>query len=235
MTTTQEPGPAHRANDAALTVVLVIAEPLLRSGLRLLVEQAPDIQVIGEAESIAGIPETPSDVYVCDMCFGDVEEASRLVRSLHPGAVLGLVGDADGQEVVRILAAGVTGVIAKRDPNVGLVAGVRAAAQNLSVLSERPLQAVLEQVDPVVPAPAAVPEQAARGIAELTPREREVFMSVAAGHSNAKIAERLVLAEATVKSHVGQVLAKLGVAHRSQVVMIAYETGAVRPGDGATA
>jgi DNA-binding NarL/FixJ family response regulator len=224
---------AEGRSSTSIRVVLGVREPLVRAGLRLLIEQAPDMVMVADVGDAAGLRGQRADVCVCDVALvADGNTMTQLVSELRPSTVLALVHDPEPPTVVQLLAAGAS-VIGMRDPDIDLLTAIRATAQGLSVLTERPVQAVLEQVDLPAATPSnAVTPHAAEGMGELTPRELEVLEVVATGLSNAAIAELLIVSEATVKTHVGNVLAKLGATHRAEIVMLAYESGLVRPGDG---
>jgi DNA-binding NarL/FixJ family response regulator len=146
-------------------------------------------------------------------------------RQLRTAVVMLTTFDAD-EHVVEALRAGATGFLLKSMPRDQLVAAVRTAVSGDSLLAPTLLRRLLDDfVDRAGTTPAAAP-----GIDQLTPREEEVLLLVARGLSNAEIAGRLVLGEGTVKTHVARVLAKLGVRDRVQAVVVAYESGLVRPG-----
>jgi DNA-binding NarL/FixJ family response regulator len=130
--------------------------------------------------------------------------------------------------VVAALRAGATGFLLKSMPRDQLTGAVRAAVRGDRLLAPALLRRLLDDVlSRATTRPAPVP-----GIADLTPREEEVLRLIARGLSNAELADRLVLGEGTVKTHVARVLAKLGVRDRVEAVVAAYESGLVRPGEG---
>ena len=129
--------------------------------------------------------------------------------------------------VVGALRAGASGFLAKDVPADDLVAAIRTVAAGEAVVGPRILKRLLERFVDRLPDPSATP---ARTLDVLTEREREVLMHVARGLSNAEIARELSVSETTVKTHVGHVLTKLGLRDRVQAVVLAYESGLVRPG-----
>ena len=188
---------------------------------------------------------------------GDGEEAADLARRHAPDVVLMDIRmpGTDGIEATRIitaadarvrvlvlttfdldeyafgaLRAGASGFLLKDVRPAELVAAIRTVAAGDAVVSPRITRRLLEEYAQVLPLPEAQREQAYPQLFALTEREREVLVAVAQGLSNAEIAASLYVSEATVKSHVGRILAKLGLRDRVQVVVLAYETGLVRPG-----
>lgn len=218
-------------------IVLVDDEALVRAGLRMILEAEPDFEVVGEAadgaEAIAVCRAVRPDVALVDLRMPRVDGVTAARRitadpTLDTVVVVLTTFDAD-RHVVEALRAGATGFLLKSMPREQLVHAVRAAPGGDALLApalvRRLLDDVVRRADA---APAPVP-----GIALLTPREGEVLRLMARGLSNAEIAAQLVLGEGTVKTHVGRVLAKLGVRDRVQAVVAAYESGLVRPGRGA--
>jgi DNA-binding NarL/FixJ family response regulator len=155
-------------------------------------------------------------------------QAARRISAdpqLRTAVVMLTTFDAD-EHVVEALRAGATGFLLKSMPRDQLVAAVRTAVSGDSLLAPSLLRRLLDDfVDRSGTTPVAAP-----GVDQLTPREEEVLRLVARGMSNAEIARLLVLGEGTVKTHVARVLAKLGVRDRVQAVVVAYESGLVRPG-----
>ena len=129
--------------------------------------------------------------------------------------------------IVGALRAGASGFLAKDVPAEELVAAIRTVAAGDAVVAPRILRRLLDQFASVLPDPTAKPHQR---LEVLTEREREVLTHIARGRSNAEIAAALSVSETTVKTHVGHVLTKLGLRDRVQAVVLAYETGLVRPG-----
>lgn len=215
-------------------VLLADDEALVRAGLRMILEAEADIEVVAEAadgvEAIALCRDRQPDVALVDIRMPRLDgiQAARRIAAdpdLRTAVVMLTTFDAD-EHVVEALRAGATGFLLKSMPREQLVAAVRTAVNGDSLLAPSLLRRLLD--DFVRRSSSTGP--AAPGIAELTPREEEVLRLVARGLSNAEIADELVLGEGTVKTHVAHVLAKLGVRDRVQAVVLAYESGLVRPG-----
>jgi DNA-binding NarL/FixJ family response regulator len=215
-------------------VLLADDEALVRTGLRMILEAEPDLEVVGEAadgvDALAMCRQLRPDVALVDIRMPKLDgiQAARRITAdpaLGTAVVMLTTFDAD-EHVVEALKAGATGFLLKSMPRDQLVTAVRAAVTGDSLLAPALLRRLL---DDFVSRAGAQPSRAP-GIDELTPREEEVLRLIARGLSNAEIADRLVLGEGTVKTHVARVLAKLGVRDRVQAVVVAYESGLVRPG-----
>jgi len=214
-------------------VLLVDDQALVRTGFRLILELEPDMEVVGEAADGAQClrltaSEHP-DVVLMDIrmpAMDGIEATRRLTASGSPVRVLVLTTFDLDEYVYDAVRAGASGFLLKDVPREELVAGVRIVARGDSLLAPAVTKRLLERFvrlpSPVTGVPAA--------LASLSERELEVFALVAKGLSNAEIAARLVVGEATVKTHVAKVLAKLGLRDRVQVVVLAYESGFVQPG-----
>ncbi|TCR13411.1 response regulator transcription factor [Streptomyces sp. BK205] len=218
-----------------VTVLLVDDEPLVRAGLRAVLEAQPDIEVVGEAaDGAAVIPlvrRLRPDVVAMDvrMPLLDGIEATRAVlRTVdRPPKILVVTTFENDEYVYEALRAGADGFLLKRARPAEIVHAVRLVAEGESLLfpaSVRQLAARYGEGEGNLAARAAMER------ARLTDREAEVLRLMARGLSNAEIAERLFVGTETVKSHVSGVLAKLGARDRTQAVIAAYESGFVAPG-----
>jgi DNA-binding NarL/FixJ family response regulator len=216
-----------------IRVLVVDDDPLVRTGLRTLLELEPDLAIVGEAadgdEAIRQNLALEPDVVLMDVRMpgmGGIEATERLVaRDPHRPRVLVLTTFEQDEFVFGALRAGASGFLLKRVDPDELVAAVRFAARGDSLLFPRRTRALVERHL----GPEVDPGQAAR-VASLTARELDVLRLVAAGHSNAEIASELVVASETVKTHVANVLLKLGARDRTQAAIAAYEGGLVRVG-----
>jgi DNA-binding NarL/FixJ family response regulator len=214
-------------------VVLVDDQAMVRAGFRMILESEPDIAVVGEAadgrDAADLVARARPDVVLMDVRMPHVDgiEATRRIQALpDPPHVLILTTFDLDDYVYAALRAGASGFLLKDAPAEQLVDAVRVIARGDALLAPSVTRRLIEEVArrPAIDA-AAVP-----GLADLTEREREVLQLIARGLSNAEIAERLYLGEATVKTHVGRVLTKLGLRDRVQAVVVAYESGLVTPG-----
>jgi DNA-binding NarL/FixJ family response regulator len=224
----------------AITVLLADDQPLIRTGFRMILEEQDDIVVVGEAsdgdEAVRLTDALCPDVVLMDvrMPVTDGIEATRRIIEGHPSAKVLVLTTFDIDEYVfSALRYGASGFLLKDARPAELADAIRAVASGDAVVApsatRRLLDAVAGQL-PATPPPgaeAAAPDLPA--LERLTDREREVLGLVAAGLSNAEIAAALYVSEATVKSHVGRVLSKLGLRDRVQAVVFAYQVGLVRP------
>ena len=217
----------------SVRVVLVDDEAMVRVGLRMVLSSEPDIEVVGEAEdgekAVAVVAETEPDVVLMDIRMPHVDgiEGSRRVLEAHPGVRVVVLTTFDEDDYVEAaLRIGVSGFLLKVAPPERLVEAVRAVAAGGGLLDPGVTVRVIESF-------AASPVRARRSevLDRLTERERDVLRLIGRGMSNAEIAAELYLGETTVKTHVSNVLAKLGLRDRVQAVVAAYETGHVRPGE----
>ena len=216
-------------------VVIADDQDLVRSGLAMVLE-ARGVEVVGEAAdgraAVDVARRTAPDVVLMDirMPVLDGISATREVVALGLATrVLVLTTyDLDGY-VYDALRAGASGFLLKATPPDRLVAGIQTVAAGEALLAPSLTRRLIEEH---VRGPAPV-DGVPAPLKALTEREREVFTLIARGASNEEIAARLVVAEATVKTHVNRVLAKLGVRTRVELVVLAYECGAVRPGEDA--
>lgn len=213
-----------------LRVVIADDQPLVRAGLRAVLEAAGSIEVVAEAgdgdSAISAAEAHRPDVVLMDIRMpgtDGIEATRRLPRQ----RVLVLTTFGLDDYIIEALRAGASGFLTKDAPAQDLVAAVRAVAAGDAVLSPVATRQLLDRVARRLP-PAVGP--ARDGTETLTEREREVLQLVAAGLSNAEIAAALFVAEPTAKTHVSNVLGKLGVRDRVQAVIYAYEHGLVESG-----
>jgi DNA-binding NarL/FixJ family response regulator len=217
-----------------IRVLLADDQPLLRSGFRMVLGAEPDLDIVGEAadgtEAVDLARRLLPDVVLMDvrMPRRDGVAATREISAQKlPVRVLILTTFDLDDYVVGALRAGASGFLAKDVPAEELVAAIRTVAAGEAVVAPRILRRLLDRFAGLLPDPeATVPHS----LNTLTEREREVLVHVARGLSNAEIARALTVSETTVKTHVGHMLTKLGLRDRVQAVVLAYETGLVRPG-----
>lgn len=193
----------------------------------------PDIEVVGEADNgataVARAAELTPDVVLMDVrmpVVDGVTATGRILEADHGARVLVMTTFDLDEHALGALRAGASGFLLKDTPPEDLISAIRSVAAGDAVVSPKVTKRLLDRLIAEEPTPSRDP-----GILEvLTAREREVLEQIAAGRSNAEIAGQLFLSEATVKTHVGRVLTKLGLRDRVQAVVLAYETGVVRPG-----
>jgi len=217
-------------------VRLLIADDqeLVRTGLRTILQGVEDFEVVGEAgDGLSAISQTARlkpDLVLMDIRMPHLDgvEATARIRASEPAPRVILLTTFDlDQYVYAGLRAGASGFLLKDTLAAELVAAIRAVLAGDAVIAPSATRRLIERfLEAAPPDPAG---QAA-ALAPLTTREREVLTLLGRGLSNAEIARRLYLSEATVKTHVGRVLGKLGLRDRIQAVVLAYETGLIRPG-----
>ncbi|CAM5476458.1 Response regulator transcription factor OS=Streptomyces tendae OX=1932 GN=GUR47_29875 PE=4 SV=1 [Streptomyces tendae] len=216
-------------------VLLVDDEPLVRAGLRAVLEAQPDIEVVGEAaDGAAVIPlvrQTRPDVVAMDVrmpLLDGIEATRALLRTVaDPPRILVVTTFENDEYVYEALRAGADGFLLKRARPAEIVHAVRLIAEGESLLFPASVRRLAAEYGDGAHNRAA---RAELERARLTEREGEVLRLMARGLSNAEIAARLVVGTETVKSHVSAVLAKLGARDRTQAVITAYESGFVAPG-----
>ncbi len=217
-------------------VLLVDDQSLVRTGFRMILADEPDIEVVGEATdgraAVEGTRRLRPDVVVMDirMPVMDGVEATRRISAdpeLTARVLVLTTFDAD-ENVVQALRAGASGFLLKDVTPEDFVVAIRTVAAGDALLAPSVTRRLLDTFRDRLP--AAPDRRFDDRLRELTEREREVLTLVARGLSNREIAERLVLAEPTVKTHVSHALLKLDLRDRAQAVVLAYETGLVRPG-----
>ena len=222
--------------ESMIRVALVDDQELVRAGFRMMLDAQPDMTVVGEAaDGLAAVElaaRREADVIVMDVRMprlDGVEAARRICAAGQRPRVLMLTTFDLDEYAFAALKSGASGFLLKDVPPQELLFAIRAVHSGDSVVAPSTTRRLIDAFVPLIPAgAAAVAAPAPPGLAELTEREREVLVHVAAGLSNAEIASRLFVSEATVKTHVGRILAKLGLRDRVQAVVLAYETGLVR-------
>jgi DNA-binding NarL/FixJ family response regulator len=216
-----------------IRVLLVDDQPLLRTGFRMILSAEPDLTIVGEAADGASGVEAARrldpDVVLMDIRMPGMDgiQATRALAGPgveNPKKVLILTTFGLDEYVVEALRAGASGFLLKDAPPEDLVDAIRIVAAGEALLAPSVTRRLLDRVASRLP-PAT--DNAIPALSELTERELEVLKLVARGLSNAEIAEKLVVSETTVKTHVSRVLAKLEIRDRVQAVILAYETGLV--------
>jgi DNA-binding NarL/FixJ family response regulator len=216
-----------------IRVLLCDDQELVRAGFRMILELAEDIEVVGEAPDgaacIRKVAELAPDVVLMDVrmpTMDGIEATRRLVASGSTARILVLTTFDLDQLVYDAMRVGASGFLLKDVPREQLVAAVRMVARGDAILSPALVARLIERFVAEPPPRTGVPEI----LSGLSERETEVFGHLAQGSSNAEIAQALYLGEATVKTHVARILAKLGLRDRVQAVVLAYESGYRRPG-----
>ncbi|GAA2677746.1 response regulator transcription factor [Streptomyces lunalinharesii] len=222
-------------------VIIVDDQAMVRAGFAALLAAQADIDVVGDAaDGVQGVElsrRLHPDVVLMDVRMPEMdglEAARRLldppVGVVHRPKVLMLTTFDVDDYVYEALRAGASGFLLKDAPPADLISAVRVVAAGEALLAPSVTRRLI--ADFARQRPAARPaDRAALRLNGLTPRETEVLELIARGLSNQEIADRLILAEQTVKTHIGRVLAKLGLRDRAQAVIFAYESGLVSPGE----
>jgi DNA-binding NarL/FixJ family response regulator len=212
-------------------VLLADDQELVRAGFRMILETQADIEVVGEAgdgvEAVAATRRVRPDVVLMDIRMPNLDglQATKLIMATGSRSRVLILTTFDLDEYVyQALAAGASGFLLKNAPPEQLIDAVRVVAAGDALLSPSITRRVIEQFTRLPP-PGSTDV-----LAGLTDREREVLKLVARGMSNAEIAAQLFVSDATVKSHVAHLLAKLQLRDRVQAVVLAYESGLIRPG-----
>ncbi|MEV4539457.1 response regulator transcription factor [Asanoa sp. NPDC049518] len=213
------------------TVLLADDQALVRAGFRMVLESQADLAVVGEAgtgaQAVAMTAALRPDVVVMDVRMpveDGIAATRRIVAAGLPSRVLVLTTFDLDEYVYAALRAGASGFLLKDAPPADLLSAIRSVAAGDAVVAPPVTRRLIDAYARLLPDPTA---PAGGRLDRLTEREREVLLEVARGSSNAEIAARFRLAEATVKTHVGRILTKLGLRDRVQVVVWAYEHGVV--------
>jgi DNA-binding NarL/FixJ family response regulator len=214
-----------------IRVLLADDQALLRTGFRMILQVQPDLEVVGEAvdgaDAVRQAARLVPDVVLMDvrMPVMDGIEATGRITAAGSSRVLVLTTFDLDEYAFAALRAGASGFLLKDVPPDVLAGGIRSVAAGDAVVSPRITRQLLDRFSGSLPDPAGPSEEPGDALAALTDREREVYAEVARGLTNAEIAGRLHLSEATVKTHLTRVLAKLGLRDRVQIVIHAYGHG----------
>jgi len=214
-----------------IRVFLADDQELVRSGFRMLIEAEDDLDVVGEAAdgaaAVAGVLATHANVVLMDIrmpVMDGVEATRRIVASGAPTRILVLTTFDLDEYVFSALKAGASGFLLKDARPSELLSAVRTVAAGEAVMAPSATRRLLDHVVPTLPTAPGVSDPR---LELLTDREREVLEEVAAGATNAEIAAKLYMAEGTVKTHIGRLLAKLEIRDRVGLVLFAYAAGLV--------
>lgn len=215
-----------------IRILLVDDQDMVRKGFGMILSVEPDLAVVGEAETGADAVREARrhrpDVVLMDVQMPDVDglEATRRILEVLPDTkVLILTTFERDDYIFEALRVGASGFLLKNAPPEDLVEAIRVVANGGALLAPSVTRRVIEEV-----AGRRTPAEPSPDLAHLTERETEVLGLVAQGLTNTEIADVLIIGEATVKTHVSNVLAKLGLRDRVQAVVFAYENGVVEPG-----
>jgi DNA-binding NarL/FixJ family response regulator len=220
-----------------IRVLIADDQALVRTGFRVILNAEPDLEVVGEAadgrETIEAVRTQRPDVVLMDIRMPNldgIEATRRLAAAAHAPRVLILTTFDLDQYVYEALRAGASGFLLKDASAEELLQAVRVVAAGEALLSPSITRRLIADYARRPP-----PNERPAALDELTPRELEVLRLIARGLSNRDIARKLVLGDATIKTHVARIFAKLDLHDRTQAVVLAYETGLVTPGESETA
>ncbi|MFE0156108.1 response regulator [Nonomuraea sp. NPDC059007] len=209
-----------------IRVMLVDDQQLLRTGFKMVLSAQPDIEVVAEAgngaQALEVLEHTEVDVVLMDVRMPTMDGVEATARISGPKVLMLTTFDLD-EYAFAALKAGAAGFLLKDVPPADLVTAIRQVHAGDAAMAPSTLRRVLDRFA------AHLPSGEVAAVKELTPREHEVLLMVGRGLSNLEIAARLDVAEATVKTHLGRILAKLGLRDRAQVVVYAYEAGLIVP------
>ncbi|WP_457962762.1 response regulator transcription factor [Arthrobacter sp. D1-29] len=229
-----------------IRVALVDDQRLVRSGFGMLINSQPDLDVVVEAgnglEAIQALNGTSADVVLMDVRMPGMDGIEATTRLLESAAaapagsrradikiIVLTTFDLD-EYALAAIQAGASGFLLKDAPPEELLEAIRTVHRGDAVIAPSTTRRLLDHVAPLLRAQAPARQEHSDAVGRLTARERQVFELIAQGWSNPEIAAGLFVSEATVKTHVGHILAKLGARDRVHAVVIAYETGVVSPG-----
>ncbi|MEU2154231.1 response regulator transcription factor [Streptomyces sp. NPDC019396] len=224
----------HGTADTAIRVLLADDQTLVRASFAMLVESAPDMEVVAQAatgrEAVALARSERADVIIMDVRMPELDgiEATREIAAdedLAGVKVLVLTTYDTDEHIIDALRAGASGFLVKDIRPADLLAAIRTVASGEALLSPGPTARLIARVLATPDAPRAV-----AGPDGLSDRERQVLTLVARGLNNTEIAESLGLSPLTAKTHVSRIMGKLGARDRTQLVVVAYESGLVVPG-----
>jgi DNA-binding NarL/FixJ family response regulator len=211
-----------------IRVMLVDDQALLRAGFRMVLSAQPDIEVVAEAgdgaQALEVLARTEVDVVLMDVRMPKMDGVEATARIDGPRVLILTTFDLD-EYAFAAVKAGAAGFLLKDVPPGDLVTAIRQVHAGDAVMAPSTLSRMLQRFAAHLPSGGG--DDGA--VADLTPREHEVMIMVARGLSNTEVAARLSVAEATVKTHLGRILAKLGLRDRAQVVVYAYEAGLIVP------
>jgi len=220
-----------------MTISILIADDqeLLRAGFRMILEAEPDLDVVGEAaDGAQAVDETlrlKPDIVLMDVRMPELDgiEATRRLRDAGSDAKVVMLTTFDLDEYIHeALRVGASGFLLKDVPPEQLVAGLRAVASGDALLAPSITRRVIAEF---IQRPPAAPAKIEPRLAELTPRELEVLKLIAAGMSNAEVAQQLFVSATTIKTHVARILMKLDLRDRVQAVVLAHQTGLAQAPD----
>ncbi|MBP1163016.1 DNA-binding NarL/FixJ family response regulator [Rhodococcus sp. PvR044] len=219
-----------------IRIAIVDDQQLVRAGFRMVIDSQPDMSVEVEAsdgeQALRELARVPVDVVLMDVQMPNLDgiEATRRLTALeHSPKVVVLTTFDNDEYVVAAISAGASGFLLKDAQPEDLLAALRTVYRGDAVIAARSTRRLLQHVGPMLAGASTVERPQLPD--DLTPREVEVLEAMAHGLSNTEIAEKFFVSEATVKTHVGRVLAKTGSRDRVQAVVFAYQTGLVQPED----